>query len=61
MFLGERKDIAELLSAFDLFILPSLTEGVSITLLEAMASGIPIVASKVGEILRLLKMKGLDF
>lgn len=48
MFLGERKDIAELLSAFDLFILPSLTEGVSITLLEAMASGIPIVASKVG-------------
>lgn len=48
IFLGERKDIAELLTAFDLFILPSITEGISITLLEAMASGIPIVASKVG-------------
>lgn len=48
VFLGERKDIAELLSAFDLFVLPSLTEGISITLLEAMASGTPVVASEVG-------------
>lgn len=48
IFLGERKDIAELLTTFDLFILPSLTEGISITLLEAMAAGIPVVASEVG-------------
>jgi glycosyltransferase involved in cell wall biosynthesis len=48
MFLGERKDIAEMLSVFDLFILPSLTEGISITLLEAMAAGTPVVASEVG-------------
>jgi sugar transferase (PEP-CTERM/EpsH1 system associated) len=48
LFLGERKDIAELLSTFDLFVLPSLTEGVSLTLLEAMAAGKAIVASAVG-------------
>jgi glycosyltransferase involved in cell wall biosynthesis len=47
-FLGERKDIGELLSVFDLFVLPSLTEGISMTLIEAMAAGVPIVASRVG-------------
>jgi sugar transferase (PEP-CTERM/EpsH1 system associated) len=48
IFLGERKDIFELLSAVDLFVLPSLTEGTSITLIEAMSSGTPVVASEVG-------------
>ncbi|MDD2671887.1 MAG: glycosyltransferase [Syntrophales bacterium] len=48
LFLGERRDIPEILSALDLFILPSLTEGISITLLEAMAAGVPVVASRVG-------------
>jgi sugar transferase (PEP-CTERM/EpsH1 system associated) len=48
MFLGERKDVAELLAVFDLFILPSLTEGISITLLEAMAAGKVVIASEVG-------------
>lgn len=48
IFLGERDDVPQLLSAFDMFILPSLTEGISITLLEAMASGTPVVASDVG-------------
>lgn len=48
MFLGQRRDIAELLSTFDLFVLPSLTEGISITLLEAMAGAIPAIASTVG-------------
>ena len=47
-FLGERKDIPRLLQAMDLFTLPSLTEGTSLTLLEAMATGLPVVATAVG-------------
>ncbi len=47
-FLGARTDIPELLSIFDLFLLTSHTEGISITILEAMAAGVPIVASRVG-------------
>jgi sugar transferase (PEP-CTERM/EpsH1 system associated) len=45
---GERTDIAELMRGFDLFVLPSLAEGISNTILEAMATGLPIVATRVG-------------
>jgi sugar transferase (PEP-CTERM/EpsH1 system associated) len=45
---GERADIPELLRAFDLFILPSIAEGISNTILEAMATGLPVVATNVG-------------
>jgi len=45
---GERADIAELMRAFDLFVMPSLAEGISNTILEAMASGLPVVATNVG-------------
>lgn len=45
---GERADIADLLRGLDCFVLPSLAEGVSNTVLEAMASGLPIVATRVG-------------
>ncbi len=45
---GERDDIPDLMRAFDLFVLPSQAEGISNTILEAMASGLPIVATDVG-------------
>ena len=46
-FLGSRRDVLELLLASDVFILPSLFEGLSVALLEAMASGIPVIATAV--------------
>jgi sugar transferase (PEP-CTERM/EpsH1 system associated) len=45
---GEREDVPDLLRAMDIFVLPSLAEGISNTILEAMASGLPIVATNVG-------------
>lgn len=48
VFLGDRGDVRELLPAFELFALSSLTEGYSIALLEACASALPIVATAVG-------------
>jgi glycosyltransferase involved in cell wall biosynthesis len=45
--LGFRKDIPELLNSSDLYILPSLREGLNVSLLEAMASGLPCIGSKI--------------
>lgn len=45
--LGFRKDIAELHKAADIFVFPSLQEGLPVAVMEAMASGLPIVASKI--------------
>lgn len=45
---GERSDIPAILRGLDCFVLPSLAEGVSNTILEAMASGLPVVATRVG-------------
>ena len=53
-FLGLRSDISALLSIMDVFVQPSLSEGLSIALLEAMAAGKPVVASRVGGNLELV-------
>lgn len=47
---GARTDIVELLRDFSIFVLPSLAEGTPVTILEAMASGLPVVATQVGGI-----------
>ena len=46
--LGERRDVPELLQTAGFFVSSSLTEGVSLTLLEAMAIGLPVLATSVG-------------
>lgn len=45
IFLGQRSDVSELYQAFDLFLFPSLYEGLGMVLIEAQASGIPCVCS----------------
>jgi len=45
---GERADVPQLMRAMDLFVLPSLGEGISNTILEAMSTGLPVVATRVG-------------
>ncbi|MGB9596698.1 MAG: glycosyltransferase family 4 protein [Candidatus Poribacteria bacterium] len=47
IFTGRREDVSEILSASDIFVLPSLSEGFPISILEAMSAGLPVVATDV--------------
>jgi glycosyltransferase involved in cell wall biosynthesis len=53
-FVGERDDVARLLAAADMFVLPSRQEGLPLALMEAVCSGLPVVATSVGELPNLL-------
>jgi glycosyltransferase involved in cell wall biosynthesis len=47
IFLGTRKDNARILNSLDIYVLPSLWEGLSLSLLEAMAVGLPIITTNI--------------
>ena len=55
IFAGFRKDIADLYSVMDVFVICSTREGFPVTVLEAMAAGVPIVATQVGGILESIR------
>lgn len=55
LFAGQRLDIPELLKLFEIYVLPSVWEGLPMVLLEAMASGCPVIATNVGGVSTVIK------
>lgn len=60
-FLGFRDDAAEILRCLDTFLLPSLREGLPLAMLEAMATGLPIIASDAGGIPEVFASENIGF
>jgi glycosyltransferase involved in cell wall biosynthesis len=58
IFLGFRKDVVQLLSIMDIFVLPSLNEGMGRVILEAMACRKPVIATRVGGVPELINDGG---
>lgn len=54
-FLGARRDLGNLLAAFDVFVMPSLWEGLPLSLVLAMGAGLPVVATRVAGIPELVQ------
>jgi len=59
IFMGTRKEIPELLMAMDIFVLPSIKEGLPAALLEAMAAKRPVIATRVGAIPKVIENKDI--
>jgi glycosyltransferase involved in cell wall biosynthesis len=55
VFTGFQREVRKYLSAFDVLALPSLFEGLPVTLLEAMAAGLPVIATRVGGVPEVLE------
>ena len=60
-FLGRKDNVNEILKAMDIFVLPSLAEGISNTILEAFASGLPVISTNVGGNPELVRDKETGF
>lgn len=57
-FLGARSDVPALLKLSDLFVLPSLAEAMPMAIIEALALGVPVVATDVGDVRRVVERTG---